>query len=111
MVENMPSGSAIRPGDVLKMRSGKTVEVLNTDAEGRLILADALSWADDDGADAIVDLVSTGNTLKANHLVEVEHIMDISSRLVVNPASLKLKRETLQPLVQAIRDAVALNAK
>lgn len=62
-------------------------------------------------ADAIVDLVSTGNTLKANHLVEVEHIMDISSRLVVNPASLKLKRETLQPLVQAIRDAVALNAK
>lgn len=62
-------------------------------------------------ADAIVDLVSTGNTLKANHLVEVEHIMDISSRLVVNPASLKLKRETLQPLVQVIRDAVAINAK
>jgi hypothetical protein len=43
-------------------------------------------------ADAIVDLVSTGNTLKANHLVEVEHIMDISSRLVVNQAALKLKR-------------------
>jgi ATP phosphoribosyltransferase len=42
-------------------------------------------------ADAIVDLVSTGNTLKANHLVEVEHIMDISSRLVVNQAALKLK--------------------
>lgn len=43
--ENMPSGSAIRPGDVLHMASGKTVEVLNTDAEGRLILADALYWA------------------------------------------------------------------
>ena len=43
LVENMPSGTAIRPGDVLKMRNGKTVEVLNTDAEGRLILADALS--------------------------------------------------------------------
>lgn len=43
--ENMPSGSAIRPGDVLHMASGKTVEVLNTDAEGRLILADALFWA------------------------------------------------------------------
>ena len=42
LVENMPSGTAIRPGDVLKMRNGKTVEVLNTDAEGRLILADAL---------------------------------------------------------------------
>lgn len=58
-------------------------------------------------ADAIVDLVSTGNTLKANQLVEVEHIMDISSRLVVNPASLKIKRVGLQPILQAIRDAVA----
>ncbi len=58
MVENMPSGSAIRPGDVLKMRDGQTVEVLNTDAEGRLILADALSWAVDDEVDAIVDLAT-----------------------------------------------------
>ena len=45
LVENMPSGDAMRPGDVLRMRNGKTVEVLNTDAEGRLILADALSLA------------------------------------------------------------------
>jgi len=58
MVENMPSGSAIRPGDVLRMRDGQTVEVLNTDAEGRLILADALSWAVDEKADAIVDLAT-----------------------------------------------------
>jgi leucyl aminopeptidase len=58
MVENMPSGSAIRPGDVLKMRDGQTVEVLNTDAEGRLILADALSWAVDEKVDAIVDLAT-----------------------------------------------------
>ena len=50
-------------------------------------------------ADAIVDLVSTGNTLKANHLVEVERIMDISSQLVVNQASLKLKHAQLQPLL------------
>ena len=50
LVENMPSGHAIRPGDVLKIRNGKTVEVLNTDAEGRLILADALSLAADGGA-------------------------------------------------------------
>ena len=53
-------------------------------------------------ADAIVDLVSTGNTLKANRLVEVEHIMDISARMVVNPASLKLKCNRMQPLLAAI---------
>jgi ATP phosphoribosyltransferase len=57
-------------------------------------------------ADAIVDLVSTGSTLKANHLVEVEHIMPISSRLVVNQAALKLKRERLRPLIDAIEAAV-----
>ncbi len=58
-------------------------------------------------ADAIVDLVSTGSTLKANHLVEVERIMDISSRLVVNQAALKLKRETLRPLIDAFARASA----
>jgi ATP phosphoribosyltransferase len=56
-------------------------------------------------ADAIVDLVSTGSTLKANHLVEVEHIMDISSRLVVNQAALKLKRDVLRPLIDAFASA------
>ena len=58
LVENMPSGTAIRPGDVLRIRNGKTVEVLNTDAEGRLILADALSLAVEDKVDAIVDLAT-----------------------------------------------------
>ncbi|MGZ6978872.1 MAG: leucyl aminopeptidase, partial [Acidimicrobiia bacterium] len=58
MVENMPSGTAIRPGDVLKIRNGKTVEVLNTDAEGRLILADGLSLAVEEKPDAIVDLAT-----------------------------------------------------
>ncbi len=57
-------------------------------------------------ADAIVDLVSTGNTLRANHLVEVEHIMDISSRLVVNQAALKLKREPLRRMIDAFASAV-----
>jgi ATP phosphoribosyltransferase len=56
-------------------------------------------------SDAIVDLVSTGNTLRANHLVEVEHIMEISSRLVVNQAALKLKRERLQPIIEAFERA------
>ena len=58
-------------------------------------------------SDAIVDLVSTGNTLKANHLVEVEHIMDISSRLVVNQAALKLKQEPLRHIIDAFAKAVA----
>ena len=58
-------------------------------------------------ADAIVDLVSTGSTLKANHLVEVEKIMDISARLVVNPAALKLKREPLRALIDAFERAIA----
>jgi ATP phosphoribosyltransferase len=58
-------------------------------------------------ADAIVDLVSTGSTLKANHLVEVEQIMDISSRLVVNQAALKLKAVELKPVLAAFEKAVA----
>ena len=57
-------------------------------------------------ADAIVDLVSTGNTLKANHLVEVEHIMDISSRLVVNQAALKLKQAPMRHIIDAFESAV-----
>ena len=58
-------------------------------------------------ADAIVDLVSTGNTLKANDLVEVESIIDISSRLVVNQASLKLKQAPLRHIIDAFAQAVA----
>lgn len=57
-------------------------------------------------ADAIVDMVSTGNTLKANHLVEVERIMDISARLVVNQAALKLKGVLLRPMLEAFAGAV-----
>jgi ATP phosphoribosyltransferase len=57
-------------------------------------------------ADAIVDLVSTGGTLKANDLVAIEHIVDISARLIVNQAALKLKREKLAPIMEAIAGAV-----
>ncbi|MCM1129640.1 MAG: ATP phosphoribosyltransferase [Alistipes senegalensis] len=56
-------------------------------------------------ADVIVDLVSTGNTLKANHLVEVEKIQDITSRLIVNQASLKLKQPLLKPIMDAFKKA------
>jgi ATP phosphoribosyltransferase len=57
-------------------------------------------------ADAIVDLVATGNTLRANNLVVVEEIMPISARLIVNQAALKLKDELIQPLLRAIAHAV-----
>ena len=57
-------------------------------------------------ADAIVDLVSSGGTLRANNLQEVEEIMQISSRLIVNQASLKMKREILQPVIDAFAGAV-----
>lgn len=58
-------------------------------------------------ADAIVDLVSTGSTLKANNLVEVETIMPISSRLVVNQTALKTKVDAIAPLIQAVESAIA----
>ena len=58
-------------------------------------------------ADAIVDLVSSGNTLRANHLVEVERIMDISSHLVVNQVALKLKQAPIRAIIDAFASAIA----
>ena len=64
--ENMPSGTAIKPGDIITQYNGKTVEVNNTDAEGRLILADALAYAVELGAERVVDLATlTGAVLIA----------------------------------------------
>ena len=58
LTDNMPSGSAVKPGDVLTARNGKTIEVLNTDAEGRLALADGLALAAEEGPDLIVDIAT-----------------------------------------------------
>jgi leucyl aminopeptidase len=58
LVENMPSGTSYKPGDVIRSRSGKTIEVLNTDAEGRVVLADLLNYASEMGGDHIVDLAT-----------------------------------------------------
>jgi leucyl aminopeptidase len=64
--ENMPSGRSVKPGDIVTAMNGKTIEVNNTDAEGRLLLADALAYAVDQGADRIVDLATlTGAILVA----------------------------------------------
>src|SRR4029079_3389288 len=58
LAENMPSGSAQRPSDVLTVRGGRTVEVLNTDAEGRLVLADAIVAAGEEAPDVIADIAT-----------------------------------------------------
>ena len=64
--ENMPSGHATRPGDIITISNGKTVEVNNTDAEGRLILADGLAYAVSEGAERVVDLATlTGAIITA----------------------------------------------
>lgn len=64
LTENMPGGAALRPGDVVRARNGKTIEVLNTDAEGRLVLADALSLAAEAEPDLIVDLATLTGACK-----------------------------------------------
>ena len=69
--ENMPDGAAYRPGDIIRIMNGKTIEILNTDAEGRLVLADAISYAVKDGASPIIDVatltgaivIALGNTM------------------------------------------------
>ncbi|MCP4705783.1 MAG: leucyl aminopeptidase, partial [candidate division Zixibacteria bacterium] len=63
LAENMPSGRAIKPGDIVTSRKGKTIEILNTDAEGRLILADALDYANEFNPKAVIDIATlTGAT-------------------------------------------------
>ena len=65
LTDNMTGGDAQRPGDVFRARNGKTVEVLNTDAEGRLVLADALSLASESGTDAIIDIATLTGSASA----------------------------------------------
>jgi leucyl aminopeptidase len=83
-VENMPGGGATRPGDIVTARNGKTIEVLNTDAEGRLILADALSFAAEEKPAAIVDIATlTGAVIIAlGH--EVTGVMGNDDRLLLD---------------------------
>jgi leucyl aminopeptidase len=70
LVENMPSGSAQRPGDIVTSMSGQTIEVLNTDAEGRLILADALTYAERYEPEAVVDIA----TLTGAMVIALGHV-------------------------------------
>jgi leucyl aminopeptidase len=56
--ENLPSGHAVKPGDIVRARNGTTIEIINTDAEGRLVLADCLAWAVEQGAERLVDVAT-----------------------------------------------------
>jgi leucyl aminopeptidase len=80
--DNMPSGSAMKLGDVLRMRNGTTVEVLNTDAEGRLVMADALALATEEPVDAIVDIATLTGACLRTFGVEIAGVMGNNSAVV-----------------------------
>jgi leucyl aminopeptidase len=80
--DNMPSGSAMKLGDVLRMRNGTTVEVLNTDAEGRLVMADGLCLAVEDGVDAVVDIATLTGACLRTLGVEIAGVMGNDKDLV-----------------------------
>ncbi len=82
LTENMPGGNAVKPGDVFTARNGKTVEVLNTDAEGRLVLSDALSLAAEESPDAIVDLATLTAPIVVALGKRLAGLMGNDSRLV-----------------------------
>jgi leucyl aminopeptidase len=80
--DNMPSGSAMKLGDVLRIRNGTTVEVLNTDAEGRLVMADGLSLAIEEGVDAVVDIATLTGACLRTFGVEIAGVMGNDAALV-----------------------------
>ena len=107
--ENMPSGHAIRPSDVLTMRSGKTVEVLNTDAEGRLILADAIARAGEEKPDIIIDVATlTGAQLIAlgSHVYAVMANNDLLRTEITNAADAAGEQAWPMPLPEELRKSL-----
>ena len=105
--DNLPSGSAQKPGDVIRYRNGKTVEVLNTDAEGRLILADALALACEEKHDVVIDLATLTGACRIALGTQVAGIMGNDEKLV--DRLVEIGRETGEmmwplPLVKEYRD-------
>jgi leucyl aminopeptidase len=122
MAENMPSGSAQRPSDVVTMRGGKTVEVLNTDAEGRLVLADALVRASEDSPDLMVDIATlTGacvialgtrvSGIMANDDQLLKRVRDVSERAGEQMWPLPLPAELREKLDSQVADIANVGAK
>jgi leucyl aminopeptidase len=109
LVENMPGCSAYKPGDILRSRSGKTIEVLNTDAEGRLVLADLLNWAAGMGADHVVDLATLTGACAVALGDAVAGVMGTDQRLIerILDAGASVGEHIWQlPLVEEYREAL-----
>jgi len=109
LAENMPSGSAVRPGDVLRMYGGRTVEVLNTDAEGRLVLADALVRAGEERPDAIVDVATLTAAMRyglGNHLFGVMSNDDAFRDRILAAAGRAGERAWPMPLPTELRKSL-----
>ncbi len=113
--ENMPSGTAVRPGDVLTIMNGKTVEILNTDAEGRVTLADTLTYATKQKPDAIIDLATlTGacvvalgeeyNGLMSNDRALAERVLTASKAAGENTWELPLAKEYRELIKSDVAD-------
>ncbi|GAA1914355.1 leucyl aminopeptidase [Streptomyces durmitorensis] len=109
LAENMPSGSAVRPGDVLRMYGGKTVEVLNTDAEGRLVLADALVRAGEEEPDAVVDVATLTGAMRlglGNRVFGVMSTDDAFRERVVDAAGRAGEQAWPMPLPAELRESL-----
>lgn len=109
LCENMPGGNAFKPGDVLKMRNGKTVEVDNTDAEGRLTLADVLSYADDIKADEVIDVATLTGACVVALGAEISGIMGKNNKIIDKFTKIGAEcGETLWqlPILDSMQDAL-----
>ncbi|MGH9102956.1 MAG: leucyl aminopeptidase [Acidimicrobiales bacterium] len=109
LTENMPGGAATKPGDVLRIRNGKTIEVLNTDAEGRLVLADGLSLAEEGEPAAIIDLATLTGACVVALGRQIAGLMGNSQALIdqVSAASARAGERTWQlPLPEEYREHI-----
>lgn len=109
LVENLPSGTSYKPGDVIRSRSGKTIEVLNTDAEGRLVLADLLNYASELEADHVVDLATLTGACVIALGDGVSGVMGIDQKLVeriLDAGSRSGEYLWQLPLVEEYREAL-----
>ena len=122
--DNMPSGSALRLGDIIQMRGGKTVEVINTDAEGRLVMADALVLATEQNVDAIVDIATLTGMCLRTFGVEISGILGNDPGMVERvkasaervdepvwelPLAKRYRKELLSPIAD-LRNMGSINA-